>query len=80
MVEGKGKKETIGGERACALEVIRSRKCRFISALTISGTGGMGDCNQRSGEWPRPTLTWAFYRRQSVLTESTPASRPGTAS
>ena len=41
--------ETVGGDRACALKVIQRRKCRLNSALTISGTGGTGDCNQRSG-------------------------------
>ena len=78
--EGERKKETVGGERIRALEVLRRRKCRLNLALTISGTGGTGGWNQRSGEWPRPKLTWAFSRRKSVLTESTPASHPDTAS
>ena len=48
--ERERKRETVGGERACAIEVLRRRKCRLNSA-------GTGDWNQRSGEWPRPTLT-----------------------
>ena len=56
------------------------RKCRLNSALTISGMGGTEVWNRRSGEWPRPTSTWAFSRRRSVLMGSTHASRPDTAS
>ena len=61
------KRDTVGGERSSALEVLRRRKCQLDSALTISGTGGAEGWNRRSGECPRPTLTWAFSRRQSVL-------------
>ena len=55
--EGEKKKETVGGERTRALDVLRRSKCRINSALTISGTGGTEGWNRRSGEWPRPTLT-----------------------
>ena len=75
-----GGKEAVGGERARALEVLQRRKCRLNLALTISGTGETEGWNRRSREWPRPTLTWAFSRIRSVLTGSTPPSRPGTAS
>ena len=78
--EGEGKKETVGGERSDALEAIRRRKCLFDLALTILGTERVEGWNRRSGEWPRPTLTWAFSRRRSVQMGSTPASRPDTAS
>ena len=78
--EGGMKKETIGEERARTLEVLQRRKCQLNSALTISGTGGTEVWNRSSGEWPRPTLTWAFSRRRSVLTGFTPTFRPDTAS
>ena len=78
--EGEWKKETVGGERSNVLGVLRRRKCRLDSELTISGTGGTEVCNQRSGECPRPIWTCAFSRRQSALRGSTPASRPDTAS
>ena len=58
--EGEGKKETVGGERSDALEVLRRRKCRFYSALTISRTEGAEGWNRCSRECPRPTSTWAF--------------------
>ena len=72
------KKETVGGKKSNALEVLRRRKCRLDSALTISVTGGAEGWNRRSGEWPRPTLTWASGYRV-VATDAPSRNRGGVA-
>ena len=71
---------TVDGERDGVPGVLRGRKCRLVSALTISGTVATEDWSWHSGEWPRPSWTWASSRKHSAQTESTPASRLGTAS
>ena len=78
--KGEGEKEAVGGEQLDPLEGLQRRKWRFDSALTISGTEEAEVLNRRSGEWPGPTLTWAFSRRRSVQMGSTTASRPDTSS
>ena len=77
---GGGGKATVGGERSNVPGVLRRRKCRFDSSLTISGTGGTEGWNRHSGVCPRPTWTRAFSRRQSVQTGFTHASLPDTVS
>ena len=72
--------ETVGGERSRVPGVLRRRNLRLDSALTTSGMGGTEDWSRHNREYIRPTWTWASSRRKNAQTESTPVSRPDTAS
>ena len=72
-------KEYVGGKRGRVPGVLKGKGCRLDSALKTSRTGETGDYSQHCGGWTRPTWTWAYYRRPSALTASTPARRLGTA-
>ena len=76
----RSEKATVGGERDGVPGFLQGRKCRLDSALTISGTGATKDLIRHSGEWPRPTRTWASSRKQGSQKESTPTSRRDIAS